>query len=432
MAFIVRWYWNFGDGYTSAQQSPVHTYRMAGVYYPFLTVTDSDGNSNTSYRKIVVRNWGDSLNVSRTNESFRYAVKTTHGIGFSENTGDDWVFPEARTGTIRIIDTDGQHHLLVLDNNDGLFYDISTRDGPSTTKYWKDKVATDGTSGTDVVPDVYLKEIRADREAKTVEHINTRINVRPIEESDGYDSGTELDTYIYVDGEPTTETCMAEDIPTDGNVYYDRVARGSRLQTRISANTGKIQIIGIEQMYKTNDIVRSSTYVHSTESDRQTNLSSNLVHWWSRGGDGLFVDKITGRVATGSITTLATMTGPDGRSNSAISMAGTTGILTLGAIDITSGSMILTRKTAGVFEARIDGVSFGSGDASFDLGSSWYLRYWRALTKDGILTLYVSDPSLPAGFFDIRIYSGDVSVNDITYLKNDLLYNSGDATLSIA
>ncbi len=42
------YYWEFGDGDTSTQQNPTHTYLDQGVYEANLTVTDDDGDSDTT------------------------------------------------------------------------------------------------------------------------------------------------------------------------------------------------------------------------------------------------------------------------------------------------------------------------------------------------------------------------------------------------
>ena len=44
---VVAWHWDFGDGATSAEQHPVHTYAAAGEYTVNLWVTDDQGNSST-------------------------------------------------------------------------------------------------------------------------------------------------------------------------------------------------------------------------------------------------------------------------------------------------------------------------------------------------------------------------------------------------
>ena len=51
---IVSWSWNFGDGSTSDEQDPEHTYSEDGVYEVRLTVTDEDGSYDViSYRVII-------------------------------------------------------------------------------------------------------------------------------------------------------------------------------------------------------------------------------------------------------------------------------------------------------------------------------------------------------------------------------------------
>ena len=42
---ITQWSWSFGDGATSTDSSPVHTYATPGSYDVELTVTDSEGNT---------------------------------------------------------------------------------------------------------------------------------------------------------------------------------------------------------------------------------------------------------------------------------------------------------------------------------------------------------------------------------------------------
>ena len=43
---IIDWYWDFGDGNTSADQNPSHTYAEAGTYIVALTILTEDGCSN--------------------------------------------------------------------------------------------------------------------------------------------------------------------------------------------------------------------------------------------------------------------------------------------------------------------------------------------------------------------------------------------------
>jgi len=51
---VVSWSWNFGDGGTSAQQNPTHSYTSEGTYSVVLAVTDNDGNTNSTQKTIIV------------------------------------------------------------------------------------------------------------------------------------------------------------------------------------------------------------------------------------------------------------------------------------------------------------------------------------------------------------------------------------------
>jgi PKD repeat protein len=55
-ANVTSYSWNFGDGSTSTEQNPVHTYAAAGTYSVILTATGPDGtNTETGYITVLSR-----------------------------------------------------------------------------------------------------------------------------------------------------------------------------------------------------------------------------------------------------------------------------------------------------------------------------------------------------------------------------------------
>ena len=58
---IIEWSWNFGDGSSSDEQNPTHTFANAGSWNVSLTVTDSKGNTDTMEREVVIGGFAMSL-----------------------------------------------------------------------------------------------------------------------------------------------------------------------------------------------------------------------------------------------------------------------------------------------------------------------------------------------------------------------------------
>jgi PKD repeat protein len=92
------WSWDFGDGSTSTEQSPLHTYPFAGSFTVSLTVTASGGTS--SKRKFVTVRAGEALIAD-----FSFAVDglsvlfTDHSAG--SPTSYSWDFGDGGTSNVR-------------------------------------------------------------------------------------------------------------------------------------------------------------------------------------------------------------------------------------------------------------------------------------------------------------------------------------------
>ena len=74
---VAAYYWNFGDGETSTESSPVHVYREAGTYSVFLTVTLIDGSTGSEKQEDLI----DVEEISRKGERLTplYWMNTSNG-----------------------------------------------------------------------------------------------------------------------------------------------------------------------------------------------------------------------------------------------------------------------------------------------------------------------------------------------------------------
>lgn len=103
------WLWDFGDGNTSTQQNPIHTYATYGVYDVSLTVSNDGGVTSDTYtRRIPVGNTGVvSFNRNAIDDSATQFIDWTSAFkNFTYNVGDTLAIPamwETTTGTTEFV-----------------------------------------------------------------------------------------------------------------------------------------------------------------------------------------------------------------------------------------------------------------------------------------------------------------------------------------
>lgn len=73
----ITYSWNFGDGGTSTQANPSHTYASAGIFTAVLTVTDSKGASGTNQVAISVGNGKPTAFIDAPASTTRWEVDDT-------------------------------------------------------------------------------------------------------------------------------------------------------------------------------------------------------------------------------------------------------------------------------------------------------------------------------------------------------------------
>jgi PKD repeat protein len=94
------WEWDFGDGTSSTEQNPTHTYICAGYFDISLTVTNADGCTDTYYDYVYVENGSSNLNAL-----FTYFSQGTSTGFLDVSTGNptswEWDFGDGGTSTVQ-------------------------------------------------------------------------------------------------------------------------------------------------------------------------------------------------------------------------------------------------------------------------------------------------------------------------------------------
>ena len=93
------WEWDFGDGETSSEQNPIHTYPAPGLYYACLTVSN-EYSSDSSCQWITI----ESVSTEDAEKEERYTVHPNPFTDYVEITPRDGY----HTMRITIVDVNGK------------------------------------------------------------------------------------------------------------------------------------------------------------------------------------------------------------------------------------------------------------------------------------------------------------------------------------
>ncbi len=95
---IVSWAWNFGDGFTSTERNPVHTFSQANLFQVCLTVTDANECAKTFCDKLSLGSDVCSAGFSYQQNGLEFVFHNTSDVS-APNVGATWTFGDGATST---------------------------------------------------------------------------------------------------------------------------------------------------------------------------------------------------------------------------------------------------------------------------------------------------------------------------------------------
>ncbi|MFT4009800.1 MAG: PKD domain-containing protein [Nocardioidaceae bacterium] len=100
---IASYQWSFGDGDTSTQKNPSHTYAEAGTYDVTLKVTDDSGASDSKTASVTVAGPANQPPVAAFTTSTEGLAVSVNAAGSEDSDGNvtdyDWTFGDSGTGS---------------------------------------------------------------------------------------------------------------------------------------------------------------------------------------------------------------------------------------------------------------------------------------------------------------------------------------------
>ncbi len=97
-AVLATWLWNFGDGLTSTEVDPIHTYSSSGVYDVKFTFTDDTGCNDSVIKQASVYEVPDaSFSINMSNACVNSSVEF-NGSSTATIVSWDWDFGDGQTG----------------------------------------------------------------------------------------------------------------------------------------------------------------------------------------------------------------------------------------------------------------------------------------------------------------------------------------------
>lgn len=370
---------------------------------------------------------------------YRMAVRNSQGKGMTKYTGEKWVWPVAYVGARKAFTDANEPVSLICNNRNGRFYQIGI------PELWVDREDDYG-GGYEIECKLKLKERTAPAgEYEEIEHVESHIHIRPFKEtyrdigdydSNGFREDHSITVQIYEDGEPSTASAKLEDISRYGDYIFRKRIEARRLQIEYLFATAAWRIIKTQELYMPINKAAGPLLDYPSESQWQYEYRSADL-WISRDRLRPNYNRATGKVLNGSYDVLTT--GPDGQSNSAISMAVANDLQDSTLSDLT-GDFTISMWIGDM--AIFPGIIYQSGTLIIMITELFGIR---SISVDDGINSYIRQLSWISGWVylvvqrsgnNIKIYEDGVSIYFNPMIDSTIAYDgntiiSNNAILSL-
>jgi hypothetical protein len=349
----------------------------------------------------------------------RFATQHTEGIGWAEYSGADWVMPKDNWGTMLLIDSNFVPRFVVFDRDNNV-YECATFDRINEIRPAPTDKEVNGADGSEISWEKWGIEETAsvDNEHKKIEHSESHVYVRPKYTEKrgqvGYtDSGLrdnlEIDLDCYVDGEKLSSEATTENIPENGDVVFSgHKVEARRIQFVWRGTASEVILTGIRHDLIAKMKCGSISERTMTEHSYELELASDKVVHLSRGLN-LLKDRVSRNVLSGSVTSIS---GADGLQDSAFS---TDTVIDLENPVVPNNYTIVMWADT---QAPINGITFNQLSNEINGFKFVYAKDVTGLPANLELIDF-------AEYFDVRIYSKQISDGALNSMYNDVLKNQG-------
>jgi len=315
MTKMVKFNWTLGNGETSTSKSPATIY-TPGAYTVTIETEDELGNpySHTEVLYINVGENDQGLNNPRyltDPKSYHFGWADKTGRGWSENAGDDWIWP-LTSASCSVMELNGEKILMAWDSRDSMQYIIDPR-----IPTYVDKADTDYQNGTEIATEFITSEYTGEMKQYELTHLETNIKMLPALDQDALSEELEVSFGLIVDeGGIPVEVTANIDTEKEIEFYFSnqQTSPTTQRQLQMTTNRSDFRLDWIGSYFINEDKLKTP---RTNSRDEVMAYFSDVTSWYTR-GKGYEFDRATGAIS--SIFSGIPATGMDGWSDSAFTL----------------------------------------------------------------------------------------------------------------